>query len=82
VLQALNLLNDRFVVEQARFFAGRLASEAGADPRAQVDLGFRLALGRSPREDELAASIDLVKHRGLWIFCRALFNANEFVFLM
>ena len=82
VLQALNLLNDSFVVEQARFFAARLASEAGADVRAQVDLAFRLAFGRAPGEDELSASIDLVKRRGLWVFCRALFNANEFVYLM
>jgi hypothetical protein len=47
-----------------------------------VDLAFRLAFGRAPREDELSASVDLVKRRGLWVFCRALFNANEFAYLM
>ena len=36
-LQALNLLNSRFVIRQAAFFAERLRAEAGPDPVPQAD---------------------------------------------
>ena len=45
-LQALNLLNSRFVLDQSGRFADRLAREAGPDPAAQADRAFRLAFGR------------------------------------
>ena len=45
-LQALNLLNSRFVIQQAAYFAQRLEAEAGPDPARQADRGFRLAFGR------------------------------------
>ena len=44
-LQALDLLNSGFVIQQAGLFAERLAQEAGDDPDRQVDRGFALALG-------------------------------------
>ncbi len=47
-LQALNLLNSRFVVDQSARFAERLAREAGADPEEQARRAFRLAFGREP----------------------------------
>jgi hypothetical protein len=80
-LQALNLLNDPFVLDQSERFARRLRAEAGADPAAQVRRAFRLALGREPMERESAAAVALVKEHGLAVFCRAVFNANEFVFV-
>ena len=82
VLQALNLLNDPFVVDQARYFARRLEREAGKDVSARVELAFQLAFGRKPDAEERAASIAVVKRHGLLVFCRALFNANEFVYVM
>jgi len=75
-LQALNLLNSPFVVQQAGFFAGRV--EKDADP---VVGAFRLAFQRSPRAEELAAARELVAKHGLPALCRALLNANEFVFV-
>jgi mono/diheme cytochrome c family protein len=78
-LQALNLLNSSFMVQQADLFAGRLRREAGPDAGAQVDRGFRLAFGRGPDPDERAAAVRLVEHEGPAAFCRALLNANEFV---
>jgi Protein of unknown function (DUF1549)/Protein of unknown function (DUF1553)/Planctomycete cytochrome C len=81
-LQALSLLNNSFMVDQSRFFAERLVREAGKDPAAQVVLAFQIAFGRAPKEQELAAATDLIRHQGLNIFCRALLNANEFVYVM
>jgi len=41
------LLNNEFILRQARFFAGRFAAEAGSDPMAQVERDYQMALGRS-----------------------------------
>jgi hypothetical protein len=79
-LQALNLMNSRFMLQQAKFFAERLQREA-KDEDAQVVRGFRLAFQREPTPTERTASLRLVRDHGLSAFCRALFNANEFLFV-
>ncbi len=80
-LQALNLLNSGFVIRQSESFADRLRSEAGADPTAQADRGFRLAFGRPPAAEERQAAARLIASYGTPAFCRALYNANEFVYV-
>ncbi len=54
--QALALLNDRFVRARAADFAARVTKEAGPEPKAQIRLAWRLALGREPSSDELQSS--------------------------
>jgi hypothetical protein len=80
-LQALNLLNSQFMVQQAELFAERLRKEAGSHPADQVRCGFRLAFGREPDSGELQASVGLIESYGLTVFCRAMLNANEFLFV-
>ena len=80
-LQALNLLNSRFVLKQSSQFAARLRDEAGSELTAQVQLAFRLAFHREPSADELGAGVELVLEYGLESFCRATLNANEFLFV-
>lgn len=79
-LQALNLLHGDFVFDQGDRLAARLIREARSDPARQVARGFALAFDRPPTAAEAAAAEQLVREHGLPIFCRALFNANEFVF--
>ena len=81
-LQALTLLNGRFSLQQAVFLAERLAAEAGQHPGAQVDRAFGLAFGRVPEAGERKAAIGLVERHGLAVFCRALINSNEFIYVM
>jgi hypothetical protein len=50
--QALMLLNDRWALEEARWFAGRVLCEAGAKPEAVIERAYRLALGRAPDAEE------------------------------
>ncbi|MGK0189894.1 MAG: mono/diheme cytochrome c family protein [Verrucomicrobiales bacterium] len=76
-LQALNLMNSDFVVEQSKFVAERAVMEAGADPTAQVARAFELLLGRLPEADEVAACEGIE----LPLICRSLINSNEFAFL-
>ena len=80
-LQALSLLNNPFMLQQAEFFAERLTREA-REPHAQVKRAYRLAFGRTPTPQEQAAAVDLIRAHGLTIFCRAIFNANEFLYVM
>ena len=76
-LQALNLMNSDFVVEQSGFIAERAKKEAGSDANAQVKRAFELLLGRLPEADELEACAGV----DLGIVCRSLINSNEFAFL-
>ncbi|MBI3408074.1 MAG: DUF1553 domain-containing protein [Planctomycetes bacterium] len=80
-LQALNLLNSPFMLQQAEFFAERLKKEAGSEPKDQARLGFLLAFGREPTLQERAAAVALIREHGAVIFCRALFNASEFLYV-
>jgi hypothetical protein len=80
-LQALNLLNSEFVLQQTGFFAERLQREAGKSPKAQVRLAFELAYNRAPDSKEMTAALGFVEQHGLKLFCRAIFNSNEFIFV-
>jgi mono/diheme cytochrome c family protein len=78
-LQALNLLNSTFAMQQAGYLCERLEKEGGADTAAQVRRAFLLAFGRAPSAEESSAATQLIHEHGLKVFCRALFNANEFI---
>ncbi len=78
-LQALNLLNSPFAVQQAQFFAGRVEREAGPGTDQQVKRAFQLIFTRAPAADELSASLELIRQHGLSALCRALFNTSEFL---
>ena len=58
-----------------------LEREAGADTTAQVKLGYRMALGREPRRDELKESSALARAQGMETVCWALLNASEFLYV-
>ena len=79
-LQSLTLYNNEFMLQQARYFAQRLATEQ-ATPRGQVELAFELAFGRRPSAAERAEAIAFVAKSSLFSLCRALLNANEFVYV-
>ncbi len=62
-LQALVLLNDPIYVEGARALAERMLTDGGKETGARLDVGFRSAVSRRPRPDELAIFGDLIdKH--------------------
>jgi hypothetical protein len=79
-LQALNLLNSPFVTQQADSFAARVKTDA-KEPAEQVRRAFRLAFQREPSEKELSGGTKLVADHGLPALCRALLNANEFLYV-
>ncbi len=80
-IQALNLFNSRFTLDQASAFAARVKQEAGEDSTRQIQRAYELALGRQPSAIELRDVEPVVSAHGLPALCRVLFNANEFLFL-
>ncbi|MFP6888067.1 MAG: DUF1553 domain-containing protein, partial [Opitutales bacterium] len=81
-LQALNLMNSDFVVEQSALIAERAKKElVGCGPQVLVGRCFSLLLGRQPEPAELMACLQVAKARGLPVVCRALINSNEFAFI-
>ncbi len=89
VLQSLTMLNDRFVIEHAEHLAARVSAAAGSDVTKQIDLAFRITLGRPARESERAnceaafariAKEDSVAN-ALTQLCHTLLNTSEFLYV-
>lgn len=78
-LQALNLFNSNFVMQQAELLTERL--KRLPTPEAQVRSAFGRFFAREPDAFELDASVAMVKKEGLVAFNRALFNTSEFLFV-
>ena len=80
-LQALNLFNSRFILQQADTFAERLRKEAGGEGRAQIARAWELAFNRRPGQAEADEAVAFARAEGLPALCRAVLNANEFLFI-
>lgn len=80
-LQALNLFNSQFMLQQAELLAKRLEGERPDGREGQIKLAFWLCFGRDPQSEELAHALELVDRHGMVAMCRALLNANEFLFI-
>ena len=61
VLQTLVMLNNDFVLAQARAFASRVDSHPGATLQEKIELAFRLALARVPSGQEVEWSRELLE---------------------
>jgi hypothetical protein len=95
--QALALLNDPFVIDQAGFWADRLIQGQAPSVESRLDSMFRTALGRSPdaaervRFTSLATELaslhktapdQVLGNREVWKdIAHAIFNLKEFIYL-
>ncbi len=80
-IQALNLFNSNFTLEESQAFAARVANEVGSDIQRQTNRVYQIALGREPDEHEWQLIEPVVREHGLPTLCRVLYNSNEFLFL-
>lgn len=80
-LQALMLLNNKFMEHYAAAFAERLQGEVPDDPAAKVRRAYVLAFAREPSTEEAAFARQYIADHGLAEFCLVLFNLNEFIFV-
>ena len=76
-LQALNLLNSDFVIEQSTFIAKRAINEAGPNIDNVTKRLYQILLSRNPDKDELSFS----RVVSPLVLARALINSNEFSYL-
>ena len=72
-IQALLLLNDRWVLDRARSFAGRLLNEAGTDPDALARRLYSVALGRAPSPREVTIAKGFLRQQSA-VVARRLAN--------
>ena len=80
-LQALNLFNSPFMLQQTQLFSERLKRDCGDDTSTQIVRAYWLCYGRDPGTAELSDSKDFVAAEGITAFCRAMLNSNELVFI-
>jgi hypothetical protein len=78
--QALTLLNNPFVIDEATRFAARVAQQA-SDPATQVDRAMRIALARPATEQEIAIGADLIRKDSLDAFAHVVLNLDEFMYM-
>jgi hypothetical protein len=90
--QALVMLNNPFVLQQAERWAKQVLAAPGQSAESRVQGMYEAAFGRTPAKDELAAAVefvgDLAKEYGrpddprAWAaLAHVLFNAKEFIFV-
>jgi hypothetical protein len=79
--QALALMNSEFSQAQAEQFAARIKKQAGDDPVAAVNAGWRIAFGRSPSEEERETAIEYLRRNSLTRLCLVMFNMSELIYV-
>ncbi|WP_435009281.1 PSD1 and planctomycete cytochrome C domain-containing protein [Tundrisphaera lichenicola] len=88
--QALTLMNDPFLVEQAKVWANRVRTDPRADPGSTIETMYREAYGRPPAPEERAAALAFLEEQckaygqpedpRAWAdLAHVLFNVKEFV---
>lgn len=94
--QALILMNDPFVIEQAKRWAEKLIASKQTSPD-RIDAIYFSALGRSPTDQELKKALSFIKQQAadmgindsdinsnkeIWQdFCHVVFNLKEFIYI-
>ncbi len=95
--QALALLNDPFVIAMAKHWGDRVLQDGAASPETRAAAMFTAALGRPPRDEELARLVKLATRSaelhglapGALLTCQpvwqdvahAMFNLKEFIYV-
>ena len=90
--QSLTMLNDPFVLDQARRWAERVLAEGEKPPEARVAALFQTAFGRPPTDAERSAALAFLDGQAAtygkpgdpraWAdLCHVLFNSKEFLYV-
>jgi hypothetical protein len=94
--QALILMNDPFVIQQAQLWAKRELADSDVAPADRINRLYEQAFARPPQDDELTDGLDFLEQQAAsygagdtwqtneqaWSdLCHVLFNVKEFVFV-
>jgi cytochrome c553 len=90
--QALALMNNPLITQQAERWARRTLARARQAPRERISDLYVMAFGRPPDEREMTEALDFLEEQGkhyngpgdpqAWRdLCHVLFNVKEFIFI-
>ena len=91
--QALIMMNDPFVVQQAQLWAKRILSTSDAVDAERLRAAYVTAFGRQPSNEEEQSAVAFLQSQAkahgeakpgekAWAdFCHVIFNVKEFIFL-
>jgi hypothetical protein len=91
--QALSLMNDPFVVQQASEWASRAIAAGGSPTERRIENLYQTAFARPPSDQEVRDAIDFLQQQSLrhgtgsddprvWAdLCHVLINVKEFIFV-
>ena len=90
--QALTLLNNPFVLQQAAVWAWRVLGDGDLSAKQRIDKMYQMAFGRPPSAQELEDSLAFVEEQGrhygsvddvrVWTdMGHVMFNVKEFIFV-
>ena len=94
--QALTLLNNPFLLGQARLFAQRVIKISSDDDEERITGAYEIALSRPPTDREMTANLRFLAQQrqdhtsrgavdaglaALVDLCNVILNLNEFVYL-
>ncbi len=88
--QALTLMNDPFLIQQAKFWSARIRKETKVSAAESIETMYREAFGRKPTDDERTAALGFIEEQAkaygkpddlrAWAdLAHVLFNVKEFV---
>src|SRR5262249_46352796 len=91
--QALTLMNDPYVVQQAGQWASRVLAEGGSATEQKIETMYQAAFARPPSQQEIRDAVDFLQEQSLryasgsddprvWTdLCHVLINVKEFIFV-
>ena len=84
--QALTLMNNPFVLQQADVWAKRVLSESGLSAKERISTMYETAFARPPSPQEMEEALRFVEERAddprVWSeLAHVLFNVKEFIFV-
>ena len=79
--QALEMMNDSFVIRQSRVLASRILAQVKGDLSRQVRLAIELTLGRVATLIELKRGLNFLWVNRLEAYCWTLLNSSGFAYI-
>jgi hypothetical protein len=74
-------MNNEFLIRQAGLLASRLERDAPDGRSAQIQRAYQLLYGRAATPMELQRDTKFIAAQSLPLYCRALLNSNEFLYV-
>ncbi|MBI1789427.1 MAG: DUF1553 domain-containing protein, partial [Acidobacteria bacterium] len=79
--QALYMLNNEFIGQQAGSWARRIQDQLSGDPASRVARMYLEAFARPPERSESEAALDFLQRRSWTDLAHVLMNTTEFIYI-